>query len=859
MASYSMSVNLSMNGDLTGKAKQAAAAIKDMANSGKMLEKLRADRLATDLDKSRKSAQGLAGDLNKVKAIDLASPFSKGASAAKQMQSTLSSLQSAMSKLVQSQHQMNAASGRRGNSWAEREARAMERLIQLQSRASLNYQRMSSMRMPSPAGNVPRTPGTPGGRAGVHVPRLGHRTQALRHETLTQAGSLGHERALMRANNIPDAEVDLYEANARRVTQQTRYGTVAEGLKMQSDLRMGLQGNGAHAREFLGTHMQLDAVIKSLMSRGAFTHGNVSGHDFTYDAVRAAELSGATATTPRYEQFMDSMLRASVASRGRVNPTEMHAAMRHARASAKLLSPDFIRDRLPELVQQMGGHAAGTMMRTMQGSLVGGRMQGRHAQNWHALGLVPEEGLRRNSRGGITGIQPNGMVNSALLASNPYEWVQQHLMPALAAKGITGEADIRRHVMGLSGDPNTVSALSSMSTTQAQFEGFRQMIAQIGTLGQTFATLQQHDPTQNFTAFRTAWEDMLASLASPLIPQAISAMQSVAALARGISNAISGRPDDAQSGGPHPSGGPTSPGGPGGGGRMGADSLILGGAAIATTLIAKRALGSPTARRLMAAGLGGAVGGLPGAAVGWTLAGAGSGASGAGPTVAKAAAGGAMRAGAGAAARAGMRFLPGIGWVMLAADGVAAVNTIGEANAARFQGVPDGAQHDARQSQRRRANAAFRDTMNEQRAAQGVPQMAPLSSTPAANDNLSGQGAQVMGTFQQGAQAKWGEILGWWQSLQLPNLNMRPNVTITPNVSAPGLPGAGAPAGGGERPAPSLLQRQSHHTGGGGGGNTVHVAGANITVHGTSDPGATARGVSQQYAAAVRGAISDVG
>lgn len=854
MTTHAMTVHVSMHGDLTGKAKQAAGAIREIVAAGRELGKLRADRFAADLDKSRKAAQGLAGDLKKISSADLAGNFSRANTQIGRMRTELASLQSMFSRVASSQNAMTSAMNRRGNSWAEREARALERLIALQSRASLNYQRMSQHRLPSPTN--PRETPRPGRHTGLpHMPHS-QRAHHLRRETAESAASLGHERALLRAAGHQTPQVEAFENRAREVTTRLRAGTAAEGLRMQNELTsvLGVQ----HAMENLDTHMRMDSILRTLMSRNTFNRGHVDQTDFTQFAVRAAEIAGRTKNHNDYEAFMDMQMRSAVASRGMVNPREWFYFMRRAGAAGMQSDSNFLRNIAPNLMQDLGGSTAGTAYATLQASMTGGQMRAKDAEAWHRLGLIPDANLTRNSRGAISGVRPNGFVGSDLLRTNYYDWVQQHMLPAMRNRGITSESDILREISGLSQNRNTRRMLAMAATEQTQFQRFRDVIDRMQDLSTTFNTLQQHDPTKNVQQFKAAWEDMLASLASPAIPAAISAMQQIGGLARSISGALSGG-----NGSNETNGTPGAPGNGNGGGGMGVDGVLAGGALIGAALLAKRAAGSPMARRLALAGIGGSIAGAPGAAAGWFLGGAGAaaGAAGAaGPTVARAAAMGGARAGLSTAARVGMRFLPGVGWVMLAADAAGAVSTIGEANQSLIGNVPDGTVHNARRGVMRRGNAALREAFNEDRTRQGIPQMQPLgSSVP--NENLSGQGAQVIGTFQQGAQAKWGEIVAWWQSLQLPSISMRPNVTITPNVQTQGLPPAagGGAAGGSDRPAPSLLQRQSFDSSGG--GRTLHVTNSpNIHVAvGDRDGAAIARAISERFADASRTAISDVG
>lgn len=864
MADYQMTVDLSMRGDLSKKAKENANAFRDMFRAAKELEKLKVSKLVTDLEKSRKAAQGLATDLKKIGAIDVAKPFTNGASTVDRMRKQVENLRGAMDKLNSASSTFNSQMARRGNSWAEREARAMERLIGLQSRASLNYQRMSNMRLPAPSSRrelPPRPPHGgrhfPGGHGGMPTR---HRLGEVRRETQEAAGTLGHERALLRAQGHNQQTLDSFERNAANTTRRLQYGTTAEGIKMQAEL-YGALGDAHHAQENLGTHMQLDSIIRTLNARGVFTRGAVSGHDFTYDAVRAAELAGKTRDVPAYERFMDSILRAAVATRGRVDPRMMHQAFQYSRTAGKMFSDEFIRDRLPMLVQEMGGTQAGTALMTMYNSIAGGAIHRRQLARWDELGLLQPDSVQRNRRGQVTGVRANGVVGAELFGRDPYLWVQQHLVPALRAKGITSEQGIRQATLELSGARNTSNMLATMATMQFQFERFARMTEQIRPLGETFATLREHDPTQNVQAFKNAWEELLGTLASPLIAPAISAMQKISGFARGIAGLFNGSENSphgppgstpGQNGTTGTPGGGPGPGASGGPPTMGADGLLAGGALIATVLAGKKILGSTSGRRLAAAGIGHAVAGMPGAVVGWTLAGAMNGASSAASPIKAPAAGVAtrsvMRGAAGAAGRVGLRLLPGVGWVLMASDVAAGINAVGEANEQRYAGVAPGEVHNLRRADRRRANLNMREVFNSDRERQGLPQMAPLQRP---DQDLSGQGAQTVGTFQQGAQSKWSEILSWWQGLQLPALNLRPSVTISPNVQTNGLPG-----GAGERPAPTLPQRQGSLDSG---GRSVAMGPTTINVYGNSDPNATAREVARMHSDAMRTSLSDTG
>jgi hypothetical protein len=154
------------------------------------------------------------------------------------------------------------------------------------------------------------------------------------------------------------------------------------------------------------------------------------------------------------------MLKVIQASNGKITAAAFRSAMQYGRVAALGWDESFIAGPLGRMIQEYttsgggGGGAGGpgNALMSMNQALIPGRMTKEAAAAWAGIGFNNMKGQ------GLT--QEEGRD---LAQTNPYEWVQKYLMPALAAKGITDQNAIIGKISELFGIRTAAGIVSNMA------------------------------------------------------------------------------------------------------------------------------------------------------------------------------------------------------------------------------------------------------------------------------------------------------------------------------------------------------------------------------------------------------------
>ncbi len=119
---------------------------------------------------------------------------------------------------------------------------------------------------------------------------------------------------------------------------------------------------------------------------------------------------------------------------GAVMPSDLYAFSRRAGTAMRGLSDEgFL--KFEPLIQEMTGAGAGTAFMSAYQNLVAGRTTKRAAMELMQYGLLDPKKVRTLESGAMD-IRPGALKDSELFKSDMIGWVQQDLLPALAAKGM---------------------------------------------------------------------------------------------------------------------------------------------------------------------------------------------------------------------------------------------------------------------------------------------------------------------------------------------------------------------------------------------------------------------------------------
>lgn len=338
--------------------------------------------------------------------------------------------------------------------------------------------------------------------------------------------TLVHQQALFKEQfrEMPGMTLDKLNAMTAEATTQA-YKTasevltsnVTENLKSLREL-VGVFGDLKDAKENLTTVTRAQMVMNTLV-------GKDTG-DQVFAMAKALEIKGASIDPKRFNELLDLMVKASVASGGKVLGSDFFSAFKYGRTATMGWDDKFVGQYLPTLIQEMKGGGGGggvggpgNALQSVFQAVVGGVLSHKAISEFSRLHLLDESMVLRTSTGAAKGVKPGGVEGSAEFQANPYAWVQDHLLPALQKAGITTPEAIRTEVANLFTNRTAQQMVTMFATQQTRFE--KDAALNRGASGVGAAdTLITNDPTAKIKAFHAAWENLMTSLGAPLVDTA---------------------------------------------------------------------------------------------------------------------------------------------------------------------------------------------------------------------------------------------------------------------------------------------------------------------------------------------------
>ena len=242
-----------------------------------------------------------------------------------------------------------------------------------------------------------------------------------------------HEGVRLEAAGMPAADIERGKTLSANLARKYPSVPQTEFLHMYGTA-IAVTGSAADAEVALEKIAPLRLI--AAQSGGA---DSVTGLD---DLLKSAEIKGVTRDPKEFERYMDAVAKAMEVFPN-VKPVEYFEAVKHARQAGLGLNEEFFGKVAPTLIQEMGGASFGTNIAAFNRAIVGGHMEHSALKRIAELGLVDPKNLDYLSTGEVKGLKPGTHIEGYKVAQeNPYKWVQQYLVPALAKHGVTSKEDI---------------------------------------------------------------------------------------------------------------------------------------------------------------------------------------------------------------------------------------------------------------------------------------------------------------------------------------------------------------------------------------------------------------------------------
>ncbi|QOK96364.1 phage tail protein [Ralstonia pseudosolanacearum] len=161
------------------------------------------------------------------------------------------------------------------------------------------------------------------------------------------------------------------------------------------------------------------------------------------DMLKVIELRGGLASEGEFQKQADMVQKVITATGGRVQADEWLQVIKTGGLAAKGADDKAFYYTLEPLVQEMGGNRVGTAMMSAYQNLYQGKTTKRALHNLDNFGLIADRSkVKEDKAGQVSFMDPGALKGADLFRQNQFAWLEQVLLPTLAAKGITDRKQV---------------------------------------------------------------------------------------------------------------------------------------------------------------------------------------------------------------------------------------------------------------------------------------------------------------------------------------------------------------------------------------------------------------------------------
>ena len=370
------------------------------------------------------------------------------------------------------------------------------------------------------------------GLAGAAIGGLGFMGLGIIGKMVKPATEYAHQLAQMNIAGMKHLEIVRATQAAWDASKTVPTTTAASNLAAIRELRM-VFGDTGHAIEFMPIVQKMESVLSVMRGSGA--------HDEAYTVAKALELKGAVATPAQFTAQADAMVKAMVASGGKVGAADFLSAFKYGRTATSGWNDSFAYTILPTLIQEMksaggsgGSGGPGNALMSAFSAVVGGTVPQKALKVWQQLGLLDPSKVVWSKVGTSKGLKPGAIAGSEEFQANPFEWTQKFLVPALKKAGYTTEAQQRQMLQYLFPNRTAGFVMSQMTTQAWKFQRDQALIHGASGIG-AYDALMKTDPNMAKLALAQQWQNLLAILGYQIMPPLIAGMLKLTDLLRDLS------------------------------------------------------------------------------------------------------------------------------------------------------------------------------------------------------------------------------------------------------------------------------------------------------------------------------------
>ena len=319
----------------------------------------------------------------------------------------------------------------------------------------------------------------------------------------------------------------------------------------------GSQVIGASATDLISTVRDLHTALgdygmaKSLGAQVAqmkFANQAVfgaHGMDFSERQLQAmekiVEMKGGFKSPAQFMTQADMMQKVISGTGGMVKPSDFLQFIKTAGVSGRLLSNEGFYYAMEPLIQEMSGGRVGTGMMSAYNNLAQGKSTVRAAHEMMRLGLLDPRNVEYDKVGQVKKINPGALKGMGQFTADPYRWMQDVLVPAMAARGITGEKAVLNEMGAIFGNRTGSNLFSLMYLQQDKIA--KNMAISKNAMGvDQLVRLAKSSPQGAEAALGKSWENLKIAAGEALIPIVVPALLKLAEGFRSLGGVIDRHP-----------------------------------------------------------------------------------------------------------------------------------------------------------------------------------------------------------------------------------------------------------------------------------------------------------------------------
>ncbi len=341
------------------------------------------------------------------------------------------------------------------------------------------------------------------------------------------ASEYAHQLNIMNMAGLKQQEIAEAVGDAWKNTHTVITTTATENLRSLMDLRNILGGMG-EARLALPIVSRIQAVL------AASSEGQISGNskELAYSMAKALDIIGAAQSPKAFEHQAELMAKVITATQGRVTPEAFKSVFQYARQAKYSLSDEFKYEILPSLIQENsstggsggGSRGVGPMLAAMYRTTNQGYINKKSLPLLHQLGLVDASTALKTTTQGTT---VGHFKEYGLAASNPFQWVQTILMPAIQAhyKGHATREQIQDTINQIFRGNQLAAALSlEFAMKPLNFTRDQAIIRGAMSPEDAYKSAFSNDPNTAEKALHAQWENFKTALGVNIVPIVVPAL-----------------------------------------------------------------------------------------------------------------------------------------------------------------------------------------------------------------------------------------------------------------------------------------------------------------------------------------------